>query len=122
MVSDELRPTSFMASPSTRSQDSAPPSTIDNQAVEVNSDPVPAPNSSALPSRNPPTRVQSQPTDPTPQDQSTIVDDNTTQALHSRLVADDHSSPFFLSTGDHPGLVLVSTVLNGTNYLLGFVP
>uniref|UniRef100_A0A803QE25 Retrotransposon Copia-like N-terminal domain-containing protein n=1 Tax=Cannabis sativa TaxID=3483 RepID=A0A803QE25_CANSA len=50
------------------------------------------------------------------EDQSTIVDDNTTQALNSRSVVDDHSSPFFLSTGDHPGLVLVSIVLNDTNY------
>ncbi|XP_060959157.1 uncharacterized protein LOC133030435 [Cannabis sativa] len=105
-----------MAKPSTRSQDGAPPSSIDNQAAEVISDSVPAPDPSANPIRNPQIRVPSQPTDPFPQARSTIVDDNTNQAPTSRSVADDHSSPFYLSTGDHPNLVLVSTVLNGTNY------
>uniref|UniRef100_A0A803PK87 CCHC-type domain-containing protein n=1 Tax=Cannabis sativa TaxID=3483 RepID=A0A803PK87_CANSA len=37
-------------------------------------------------------------------------------AISNRPLNDDNSSPFFLSTGDHPRLVLVSTVLNGSNY------
>uniref|UniRef100_A0A803NV39 Retrotransposon Copia-like N-terminal domain-containing protein n=1 Tax=Cannabis sativa TaxID=3483 RepID=A0A803NV39_CANSA len=116
MVSEELQSTASMARPTTRSQDGTTPSTIDNPAADVTSDPIAAPHSSVVPRRIPPVRVQSQNADHGLQDNSTIVDDNSTQALHSRLVADDHSSLFFLSTGDHPGLVLVTTVLNRTNY------
>uniref|UniRef100_A0A803P4U0 Retrotransposon Copia-like N-terminal domain-containing protein n=1 Tax=Cannabis sativa TaxID=3483 RepID=A0A803P4U0_CANSA len=51
------------------------------------------------------------------QDQSTIIDDQCHIApLANRPFNDDNSSLFFLSTGDHPRLVLVSTVLNGSNY------
>uniref|UniRef100_A0A803P5C6 Retrotransposon Copia-like N-terminal domain-containing protein n=1 Tax=Cannabis sativa TaxID=3483 RepID=A0A803P5C6_CANSA len=51
------------------------------------------------------------------QDQSTIVDDHhTTAPQANRPVNDNLSSPFFLSIGDHPGLMLVSTILNDNNY------
>ncbi|XP_073022626.1 uncharacterized protein [Primulina eburnea] len=33
-----------------------------------------------------------------------------------RLVSEDSSSPFYLQNGDHPGLVLVTHPLTGTNY------
>uniref|UniRef100_A0A803QH02 Retrotransposon Copia-like N-terminal domain-containing protein n=1 Tax=Cannabis sativa TaxID=3483 RepID=A0A803QH02_CANSA len=56
-------------------------------------------------------------------DHQSPEDDNTTTAPSRRshssldhLVNDDVFSPFFLSDGDHRGLVLVSTILNGTNY------
>ncbi|XP_060958793.1 uncharacterized protein LOC133030262 [Cannabis sativa] len=91
---------------------------IDNNTAEVNSDSMPAPPSSAIPRRNPPVRVQSQNADQGLHDHSTIAEGNSTQTLQSRSIADDHSSPFFLSTGDHPGLVLVTTVLTRTNYQL----
>uniref|UniRef100_A0A803P4N1 CCHC-type domain-containing protein n=1 Tax=Cannabis sativa TaxID=3483 RepID=A0A803P4N1_CANSA len=97
-------------------QDGAPPSSIDNQTAEVTSDPAPAPNPQANSNRNPQLRVPSQIAEPFPQPRSTIADDNTNQCLTSQSVADDHSSPFYLSNGDHPCLVLVSTVLNGPNY------
>uniref|UniRef100_A0A803QGK2 Retrotransposon Copia-like N-terminal domain-containing protein n=1 Tax=Cannabis sativa TaxID=3483 RepID=A0A803QGK2_CANSA len=47
------------------------------------------------------------------------VVDNTVippQRSIDRSITDDLSSPLFLSPSDHPGLVLVSKVLNGTNY------
>ncbi|XP_030479061.1 uncharacterized protein LOC115696292 [Cannabis sativa] len=116
MVSEEFRPQASVARPTTRSQDGTTPSTIDNPGAEVNSDPIPAPPPSAAHRRIPPARVQHQNSTPGFQENSAIVDDDSTQAPQSRLVVDDPSSPFFLSTGDHPGLILVTTVLTGTNY------
>ncbi|XP_060963732.1 uncharacterized protein LOC133033137 [Cannabis sativa] len=54
-----------------------------------------------------------------PQDLSPIFNDLSPTAPHFqsiRPVNDDISIPFFLSTGNHPGLILVSNVLNGSNY------
>uniref|UniRef100_A0A803QST2 Retrotransposon Copia-like N-terminal domain-containing protein n=1 Tax=Cannabis sativa TaxID=3483 RepID=A0A803QST2_CANSA len=90
-----------MTRPLTRSQDGGPPSTVNNQAADITPQP---------PHNSKPEIVQSQ-------DQSTIVDDHhTTAPQANRHVNANLFSPFFLSIGDHPGLVLVSTVLNDNNY------
>lgn len=36
--------------------------------------------------------------------------------MNNRAISEDSSSPFYLHNGDHPGLVLVSHPLTGTNY------
>ncbi|KAF4380843.1 hypothetical protein G4B88_009690 [Cannabis sativa] len=48
---------------------------------------------------------------------SNITGDNTTQQtiVHSRPVHEDSSSPYYLNSGDHPGLTLVSPPLLDKN-------
>ncbi|KAM6557548.1 hypothetical protein CsatB_004567 [Cannabis sativa] len=119
MVSEDTLPTASMARPTTRSQDGAPPSMADHTTAEINSDHPPAPNhnSSAVPRRHQQISNQNQEPDLVPnQETSATAADNNTAIPAVRDLTEDHSSPFFLSTGDHPGLVLVSTVLTGTNY------
>ncbi|XP_060968283.1 uncharacterized protein LOC133035871 [Cannabis sativa] len=126
MVSADNQDPSSMARPTTRSQDGIPPSTSENQHPESNPDTTSAPplmdtSIATRRNNNPRSRIQHEPEPIAPANSSPapIATDPPVQARRSladRLAHEDVSSPFFLSNADHPGLVLVSTVLNGTNY------
>ncbi|KAF4346654.1 hypothetical protein G4B88_009917 [Cannabis sativa] len=49
---------------------------------------------------------------------SNVTGDNTTQqpATQTRPVQEDSSSPYYLNSGDHPGLTLVSSSLSDKNF------
>uniref|UniRef100_A0A803Q6X1 Uncharacterized protein n=1 Tax=Cannabis sativa TaxID=3483 RepID=A0A803Q6X1_CANSA len=110
-----------MARPSTRSQDGVPPSTNDNIDSDAPLDVTSAPLAQSIPTNRQATiaRSRSQLHDdienqsPRIEPQLPAQDQRTSNNRH---INDDVSSPFFLSSGDHPVLVLVSTFLNGTNY------
>ncbi|XP_060974069.1 uncharacterized protein LOC133039240 [Cannabis sativa] len=125
MVSDEHLAQVSMARPSTRSQDGIPPPTAEKTTSESNPDSTSAPvvNPSMAPRRPPTSRARpSQEEDPVEPDVFSPVQPAPQPAPSNRkpsldrLAHEDVSSPFFLSTANHPGLVLVSTVLNGANY------
>ncbi|XP_073041751.1 uncharacterized protein [Primulina eburnea] len=44
------------------------------------------------------------------------INNNANSASVNRIFAEDSSNPYFLQNGDHPGLVLVSHPLSGSNY------
>uniref|UniRef100_A0A803PLS7 Retrotransposon Copia-like N-terminal domain-containing protein n=1 Tax=Cannabis sativa TaxID=3483 RepID=A0A803PLS7_CANSA len=54
--------------------------------------------------------------DPPVSDNSQLVVPAQCASILDHLAHEDVSIPFFLSTADHPRLILLSTVLNGANY------
>uniref|UniRef100_A0A803Q9C5 Retrotransposon Copia-like N-terminal domain-containing protein n=1 Tax=Cannabis sativa TaxID=3483 RepID=A0A803Q9C5_CANSA len=121
--------TASMGRTSTLSQEGVPPSTTEHNQSESNPDAFSAPvvNTSVAPRQIHNSRSRSQ------------IDNDILELAHSSsdpLVGDlpqpsipirhpstlnhlahqDVSSPFFLTTADHPSLILVSTILNGANY------
>ncbi|XP_060960844.1 uncharacterized protein LOC115723869 [Cannabis sativa] len=111
MASSEIQATFSIVRPTTRSQDGIPPSTSENHQSESNPDTASAPpfneQDNLAPAHSSPDPVADIPQPPVHTRRSSLVD---------RLAHEDVSSPFFLSTADHPGLVLVSTILNRANY------
>ncbi|XP_060960671.1 uncharacterized protein LOC133031234 [Cannabis sativa] len=67
-------------------------SSVNDENGDTSSDPIPNPEIHST---------------PTPQANTETRD---------RPAHEDPSSPYFLSTGDHPGLLLVSTLLTGSNF------
>ncbi|KAM6587574.1 hypothetical protein CsatA_010179 [Cannabis sativa] len=117
-------PTASMTRPSTRSQDSAPPSTNENPSSKVHLDVTSAAmaNPLAAPCKNTTSRPQSQSVSETLDHQSARIEEpiaaqiQLSQSSLDRNANEDVSSPFFLNLDDHPSLVLVSTIFNGANY------
>ncbi|KAM6569332.1 hypothetical protein CsatB_017317 [Cannabis sativa] len=111
-----------MARPSTRSQNGIPPPTTDHPSSD-NPDVTSAPATG--PVANPP-QIDSRSRSHNVTDNNVDASDHQSprneaipipnRRSSDRTTIDNASSPFFLSSGDHPGLVLVSTVLTGVNY------
>ncbi|KAM6551366.1 hypothetical protein CsatB_001174 [Cannabis sativa] len=109
MVSEDNSHISTMARPSTRSQDGILPSNSD--PVQLQQEAIP--DIASVPNQPPAVPRRSSRTRPQPGPDSSP---NNSRPSQDRGSIEDASSPFFLSSGDHPGLVLVSSILTGANY------